>query len=139
MMTEQKTKYSWPADYPENIPESCDVVPAEGKVYRLVRTIPPTPIDFQRHRDEKPTYRYRTNDEKAKSWGISFWSKLAKIKRIEQNYPFPEQYGSWHTVCGNLCAELGVIPAETSKDGHVTLWVQQGAEPHNHIKDEVKS
>ncbi|ELL0573936.1 hypothetical protein Q6U63_003272 [Vibrio fluvialis] len=138
-MNDDNQNYTWPDDYPEDIPESCDVKPAEGKVYRLVRTVPPTAIDFQRHRDEKPNYIYRNSDDKAKSWGISLWSKLAKIKRVAKNYPFPEQYGSWHTVCGNLCSELGVIPTEASKDGHVTLWVQAGAEPHNHIKDEVKS
>ncbi|NLS13615.1 hypothetical protein HGP28_12000 [Vibrio sp. SM6] len=128
--------YKWPADFPEGIPEICDVVPAQGKVYRLVRTFPPTEQDFQRHRDEKPGYVYRTKDI-PKSYGVSFWSKLSKIKRIAKNYPFPEQFGAWQTVSGNLCPELGVIPAELALDGHVTLWVQEGAEPHKHIKEEV--
>lgn len=129
--------YCWPADFPEGIPEDCGVVPAEGKVYRLVRTTPPTEVDFQRHRDEKPDYVYLTKDI-PKSYGVSFWSKLSKIKRIAKNYPFPEQFGNWRTVTGNLQPNLGMIPAETAIDGHITLWVQEGAEPHKYIKHEVE-
>lgn len=131
------TDYCWPADFPEGIPEKCGVVPAEGKVYRLVRTTPPTEVDFQRHRDEKPGYRYSRKDL-PKSYGISFWSKLSKIQRVEKNYPYPEQYGEWQTVCGNLTAELGVIPEEMSPDGHITLWVPEDAKPHKHIKNKVE-
>jgi hypothetical protein len=136
-MSNSSLNYTWPADFPEGIPEEADVVPAKGKVYRLVRTIPPMEVDFQRHRDEKPDFVYPTKDI-PKSYGMSFWTKLAKIHRIERNYPFPEQYGQWQTVCGNLSPELGVIPAVTEKDGHVTLWAQDGAKPHKYIKDEVK-
>jgi len=136
-MSNNSLDYSWPVDFPEGVPENCDVVPAEGWVYRLVRTIPPTEVDFQRHRDEKPDYVYDTKDI-PKSYGVSFWSKLSKIRRVEKNYPAPEQYGQWQTVCGSLCPELGVIPAAIEKSGHITLWVQEGAEPHRHIQDEVK-
>ncbi|CAH6795391.1 conserved hypothetical protein [Vibrio chagasii] len=128
--------YVWPANFPEGIPENCDVTPAEGFVYRLVRTVPPTKLDFQIHREEKPDYVYDTKDI-PKSYGVSFWSKLSKIRRVEKNYPAPEQYGQWQTVCGKLAHTLGVVPSEVAKDGHVTLWVQEGAEPHKHIKDEV--
>jgi hypothetical protein len=136
-MSIDSLKYCWPVDFPKGTPEDCDVIPAEGRVYRLVRSIPPTEIDFQRHREEKPDYVYITKDI-PKSYGVSFWSKLSKIRRIEKNYPAPEQYANWHTVCGNLCPELGVVPAAIEISGHVTLWVQEGAEPHKHIKDEVE-
>lgn len=136
-MSNNILNYTWPIDFPEGIPEKIGVIPARGKVYRLVRTIPPQKIDFQRHRDEKPNYCY-SKKHIPYSYGISFWNKLTKIKRIEKNYPAPEQFGHWETVCGNLSPSLGVIPAELEKNGHITLWVQEGAEPHKHVKDKVK-
>ncbi|BCV48720.1 hypothetical protein AYI85_13595 [Shewanella algae] len=136
-MSDDKLNYCWPEDFPEGVPDSCDVVPAEGWVYRLVRTIPPKEVDFRRHRDEKPDYVYYSKDI-PKSYGVSFWSELSKIKRVERNYPFPEQYGNWQTVCGNLTPELGVIPVKREISGHITLWVQDGAEPHKHINNEVE-
>ncbi|MCU8073829.1 hypothetical protein [Shewanella sp. SM29] len=136
-MSIDSLNYCWPADFPEDVPKSSDVIPAEGRVYRLVRTVPPTGIDFQRHRDEKPDYVYYTKDIPM-SYGVSFWSKLSRIRNVEKNYPAPEQFGRWQTVCGNLCPELGVIPVVIQNNGHVTLWVQEGAEPHKHIKDEVE-
>ncbi len=135
-MSNDSLNYNWPADFPKGIPDKVGVVPAEGKVYRLVRSIPPKKIDFQRYRDEKPHFIFPTKDI-PKSYGISFWTKLTKIQRVEKNYPFPEQYGHWQTAYGSLCPELGVIPSDVEKNGHVTLWVQEGAEPHKYIKDEV--
>lgn len=129
--------YRWPKGFPTEIFDKCGVIAAEGRVYRLVRTTPPTKVDFQPHRVEKPNYKYAPKDIH-KSYGISFWSKLSKIQRIAKNYPFPEQYGDWHTVYGNLTADLGVIPEEMTPDGHVTLWASEGAEPHKHIKHEVE-
>ncbi len=126
--------YCWPSDFPDGVPEKCDVSPAEGTAYRLVRTIPPTEVDFQRHRDENADYVYNTKDIN-KSYGVSLWTKLSKIRRVEKNYPAPEQYGEWRTVSGDLCPELGVI--HTRRDGHITLWMQEGAEPHKHINIEV--
>ena len=125
--------YKWPANFPEGIPSEEDTIPAEGKVYRLTRTVPPTEIDFVPHREEKPKYPYR-KEEIPLSYGVSFWTKLDKILRIKSNYPFPEQFGEWLTAHGNLSAELGVIPKEMTLNGHVTLWVQEGAKPHEHIK-----
>lgn len=133
-MSDNSINYCWPADFPEGIPEDIGVTPAEGKVYRLVRRCPPTEEDFQMHRIEYPTRKY-TKMEEPKSYGISFWSKLSKIKRVQQNYPSPEQFGERMIVTGNLVHELGVIPSEPARDGHVTLWAQEGAEPHLHITE----
>ncbi len=136
-MSINNLSYSWPSDFPVGVPENCGVIPAQGKVYRLVRTIPPTELDFQKHRDEKPDYEYRSKDI-PKSYGVSFWSTLSTIRQAEKNYPAPEQYGKWQTVCGTLFPALGVITETAETNGHITLWVQKGAEPHKHIKDEVK-
>ena len=137
-MSDKKLEaYCWPADFPEGIPDGLDVVPAEGKVYRLVRTVPPTEVDFRRHRDEKPKYPYST-EEIVLSYGLSVWSKLDSLRRKQKNFPAPEQLGRWKTACGNLLPQLGVIPKDISKNGHITLWVQEGQQPHIHFQEEVK-
>ncbi|GAL15049.1 hypothetical protein JCM19233_6063 [Vibrio astriarenae] len=135
-MSAEETEYTWPANFPEGIPDRNETIPAEGHVYRLARTYPPTQMDFVPHREEKPNYPYR-KDQIPLSYGVSVWTKLDKIKQVARNYPCPEQYGNWHTVCGDLCSGLGVIPKETTMSGHVTLWVQEGAKPHEHIIHEV--
>lgn len=131
-----ETEFTWPSNFPKGIPDRENTIPATGWVYRLARTSPPTEVDFVPHREEKNNYPY-TKAQIPLSYGVSLWTKLDKIKQIARNYPCPEQYGNWRTVCGNLCPELGVIPKEQARDGHVTLWVQQGAKPHEHISDEV--
>lgn len=135
-MSDNGTEYIWPTNFPEGIPDPEQTVPAEGMVYRLARTFPPTPVDFVPHREEKLNYRY-SKDEIPLSYGVSLWTKLDKIKRVARNYPCPEQFGSWHTVAGNLCSTLGVIPKELAVNGHVTLWMQEGAKPHEHISQRV--
>jgi hypothetical protein len=127
--------YCWPASFPEGIPEKLEVVPAEGKVYRLVRNTPPSEGDFLMHREENPTYIYAKKDI-PKSYGISFWSKLSRVQKVRRNYPEPEQFGSSAIVCGELCCELGVIPEQKARDGHITLWAQEGAQLHLHINRE---
>lgn len=124
--------YIWPISFPEGIPEKLNVVPAAGKVYRLVRNMPPCASDFLMHREEFPDYEYQDTDV-YKSYGVSFWSKLSKVQKIKRNYPKPEQFGTRVIACGELRSTLGVIPAEKSRDGHVTLWLQEGAEPHLYI------
>ena len=59
-MSNSDITYQWPADFPEGLPESQDVVPANGRVCRLVDCVPPNDKDFKRHRDEKPDYTYNT-------------------------------------------------------------------------------
>lgn len=136
-MSNSKIAYEWPSDFPDGLPENQDVVPAEGIVYRLVRTIPPTDLDFQRHCDEKPEYSY-TSEQKLLSYGVSVWSKLDKLQRKMRNFPAPEQYGNWKVAVGGLVPELGVVHKNIPSNGHITLWLQLGAAPHNYVKDEVK-
>ncbi|WP_188009228.1 hypothetical protein [Grimontia hollisae] len=131
-MSTKYAQYCWPDSFPEGVPEDLDVMPAEGRVYRLVRNIPPTPKDFLMHRMENPDRRYST-DQVPMSYGVSFWTKLSKIQKVKRNYPKPEQFGTSIVVSGNLCNELGVIPKEVASDGHVTLWAQDGAEPHLYV------
>lgn len=129
-------EYCWPIDFPEDVPDKDKVIPANGKVYRLVRSCPPTESDFQSHRKENPDYKYLKKEE-AKSHGVSLWSKLSELQKKVKKYPNPEQLGGRSIVFGDLCAELGVIPSRMRRDGHITLWVQDGAMPHNFINHKL--
>lgn len=120
-------KYTWPSDFIEGVPlESA--IPAEGKVFRFVDTIPPRESDFLQHNQEKPTYDYPNHHTKVLGYGVSTWSKISKLKKVKEKYPAPEQYGNKLIASGNLVADLGVI--HKSKSGHVTLWKQVNAKPH---------
>jgi len=123
--------YDWPDDFIEGVPPE-EATPAEGKAFRLVKVIPPNEDDFLQHNVEKPNYHYKDDRAKKKGYGVSLWKTLHKIKRARKNYPAHNQLGEWLIASGELIAELGVI--YKSKNGHISLWKQKGAQPHLHIK-----
>lgn len=127
----QNIQYTWPDEFPEGIPDE-DTIPAEGKVYRLVDQVPPTENDFRMHKIDNPNYRYKPQD-KHKAYGVSFWSKAQEVIRAKERYSGPEQFGKKLIAYGDLIPELGVIPKELSKDGHITLWKQVGSQPHLYV------
>ncbi|MFC4701283.1 hypothetical protein ACFO4O_14010 [Glaciecola siphonariae] len=127
--------YNWPQDFIEGVPPQ-EATPANGKVYRLVKSIPPQEDDFLQHNVEKPNYPYRDELARKKGFGVSLWSTLHKVKRAGKNYPAPNQLGEWLIASGELVVELGVI--YKSKNGHVSLWKQCGAKPHLHMKNQER-
>lgn len=127
-------EYKWPNDFPVDTPIEGSI-PADGYVYRLVNQIPPTPVDFQIYRLDKPHSKIATQN-KPESFGVSFWEDLAKIVAEKARYPAPEQFGKKKIVGGKLKPELGVI-LKTFKESHLTLWKQAEAEPHLHICEEI--
>lgn len=129
-------RYKWPEEFPEGIPDE-NTVPASGKVYRLVSSIPPTEEDFEMHKIDNPRYSYK-RDDKDKAYGVSFWAIFDKCLDAKKKYSAPEQFGNKLIAYGNLIPDLGVIPKELSKDGHLTLWKQVGAKPHLYVCNEEK-
>lgn len=127
--------YKWPDVFPEDVPDFESVKPAEGKVFRLVKKCPPDNTDFKMHKEDCPGYMYSKSNI-SKSFGVSFWSELSQAKQVRINYPSPEQFGDMHIVSGELVKELGVICSDKDLDGHVTLWLQEGAQPHLHVNCE---
>lgn len=125
--------YSWPKEFPTDIP-SADAKPAEGYVYRLVEQVPPSLSDFNMYRVDRPDRPF-LKKEIPESFGLSLWKKLNHILRQKERYSAPEQFGNKKIVGGELCSDLGVIIVK--KNSHVTLWKQNGAEPHLHICDEI--
>lgn len=125
--------YSWPKEFPSDIPTD-EAKPALGYVYRFVDKIPPCANDFKMTRVERPEKRF-LKKELPESYGLSLWKKLSRIKREKKRYSAPEQFGNKKIVGGELLPELGVIIEK--KNSHVTLWKQNGAEPHLHICEEI--
>jgi hypothetical protein len=128
-------EYNWPKAFPEDIPNLDEVIPAQGKVFRLVKKCPPDGNDFRMHKEDCPGYMYSKSNI-SRSYGVSFWAELSQAKQVKINYPSPEQFGDMAIVSGQLVNSLGVICREVEDDGHVTLWVQDGAEPHLHVNCE---
>lgn len=126
-------QYVWPEDFVDGVPPD-EAEPAQGKVYRLVKAIPPQEDDFIQHNIEKPNYVYRDERTRLQGYGVSLWNTLHKVKKAGKNYPAPEQLGKWLIASGDLVADLGVI--YKSKNGHVSLWKQKGAEPHLHVNNQ---
>lgn len=133
-----KDDYSWPIDFPVTVPPD-DVVPASGEAFRLVDNIPPSENDFRAYRDEKPQAVFNQADLICKSYGVSFWASVAKLKRALKNYPNEDQFGNKKLVRGNLQPQLGVIPSQIGKRGHITLWKCANSQPHLFINIEVQS
>lgn len=126
------TNYSWPDDFIEGVPPQ-DTVPAEGYVYRLVRNNPPNESDFLRTVDIYPEREYDTDGEKIMSYGVSVFTKMKSLKKLRIAFPEPEQFGGTLIAGGEMAAELGVTQSQPEKNGHLTLWKQNGSEPHLHI------
>jgi dipeptidyl aminopeptidase/acylaminoacyl peptidase len=131
----QKFNYNWPEGFPEGVPVE-EAVPASGMVYRLVENIPPTELDFQMYRKERPDIRI-AKEKIPYSYGVSVWSKLSKILRQKERYPKPEQFGNKKVVGGELTEDLGLMYVCTVDKGHVTLWGQEGAKPHLQVCEEI--
>lgn len=125
--------YTWPDDFIAGVPPE-EAIPAQGKVYRLVKAIPPKEDDFLQHNVEKPNYFYPDERTKKQGYGVSLWNTLHKVKRAGKNYPAPGQLGNWLIASGELVADLGVI--YKSRNGHISLWKQKGAKPHIHIMNQ---
>ena len=128
-----KVKYNWPDFFPDSIPPDC-AKPANGVVFRLVDTIPPLASDFMMTREEHPTRSYVTDQEIARSYGVSFFTKKATIQEKKRMYrPLAEKV----IATGELNIKLGKISSESSHK-HVTLWKCIGSQPDLFINKKVK-
>lgn len=128
-------EYLWPMEFPENVP-SKECKPAKGKAYRLVNRLPPTADDFLMYRQEKH-FRPQPKSKEEFTYGVSLWLSAQSIEEVIKKYPSKEQFGDKKIVWGELNPKLGVI-SQTKKDGHLTLWKQQGAMPHLHINRQAR-
>lgn len=129
-------EYSWPMDFPEGTPPE-DAKPATGKVFRLVKNLPPKEEDFLSTRKEKHyTHRKQSKSNEALTYGVSLWNDKNELTKVIERYPSPEQLGGRFIAYGELKPILGKI-SHTFGKGHITLWKQQDAKPHLYINKEA--
>jgi hypothetical protein len=127
-------EYAWPDDFIDGIPPKTSA-PAQGKVFRLVDTIPPIESDFRQTREENPNRTYNTIEAKRMPFGVSFWADIEELKKKQHKYR--KALGKKKVVSGVLVPELG-FATDPDKISHRTLWKQIGSEPHLHINVEER-
>lgn len=124
--------YSWPSDFTTGVPPE-DAIPAVGYVYRLVRNNPPNESDFLNTREQYPERHFESPEDEIMSYGVSVFTKLKSLKKLQADFPEPEQFGGTLIAGGDMIAELGVTQPKAKKNGHLTLWKQASSQPHLHI------
>lgn len=106
----------FPDDWPPGCPPD-DAPPASGKVYRIVRTSPPTAADFRSHRemgklpDADPCLRR----------GLSMFQTVEGAMHAREL--FRRRLGKF-IACGTLASEHGKLKPTPSRTlpNHVTWW-----------------
>ena len=117
--------YTFPMDFPIDllVVNNENIFQANGGGYRLVVHTPLNEHDFLSTRLANPKRKYSNQNDEFKSYGISFWRKVERVKQVKENYPSDSQLGSSKIVFVNFNESLGVIQEE--RNSHVTLWKQQ--------------
>lgn len=114
----------WPAFFPEGTPPA-DSTPAEGQVYRLVDSVPSTPLDFKSNYEKWPTIEYDSIEE---ACGVSFCRDSADLRRRQRRF---KKLRGKKIAQGVLHPHYGLMK-ETPRyahDSHITVWFRVGATP----------
>jgi hypothetical protein len=124
----------WPAFFPENAPPN-DAVPTAGKVYRIVRQIPPARQDFLSQVEARPHHDFGTA-----LWlacGVSFHTNLEDSQQLRNRH---KPWRQRHIATGNLEAGLGAMKGTPSRGGrsHLTVWFQKDAKPEQHVREDAE-
>lgn len=117
--------YTFPMDFPTDllVVNNENIFQAYGGGYRLVIHTPLDENDFLSTRLANPKRKYSNQCDEFKSYGISFWRNVDRVKQVKNNYPSESQLGRSKIVFVDFNMSLGVIQEE--KNSHVTLWKQQ--------------
>lgn len=120
----------WPDFFPSEmeLPPS-DSQDAEGTVYRLVNTIPPTETCFLATHQMQPTRHEKcdTLEKKQAVYGVSVWDNKELL--LEAIAFLPNGLGQRKLACGEICASMGKM-RKTFEPGHLTLWLRINSNIH---------
>lgn len=121
----------YPSYFPEDAPPN-DAEHANGELYRLVKTNPPTVDCFQCTciENKKKLDKYR-GEQKILACGTSFSSKLEKIKHTQRL--LANGMKKRLIAHGSLFADVGVMK-QTGDFTHYTVWIMEGREPYEYFK-----
>jgi hypothetical protein len=103
---------NFPDDWPVGCP-SQDAEPAQGEVYRLVKTNPPGPQDFKTNHDMGT----RKNTDPCLRCGLSVFRQKVDAEHLYRAYP---RLGKF-IAKGMLKPEHGVTK-QTGRPTHTTWW-----------------
>ncbi|MGK7929183.1 MAG: hypothetical protein AB4290_28760 [Spirulina sp.] len=111
-------KSEWPDFFPNGVPPS-DAIPAEGRAFRIVASIPTTDSDFLSNVEKYPDRSYGENLWMA--CGLSFHRQLECSKRTRKRFPALRKC---RIAVGMLKPEHGVqLKTGTRKfPSHFTVW-----------------
>lgn len=126
---------NWPAYFPPDCPGS-ESVPADGRVWRLVRSKPPNPDDFRPHKIMRPAKDW--GERECEACGLSIHRDASDSTKLRQRVPAFRRH---LLASANLTAANG-LTLPTPSDlfpSHETWWVPQSIEPWTlfTVSDEV--
>jgi hypothetical protein len=119
---------AWPAYFPPDCPTS-GAVPADGRVWRLVRTSSPDRDDFRSQKEMHPATRRKPEKLECQSCGLSVQRDPSDCIRLKTRVP---GYSDYFLASADLTSEHGFTLSTPSKIGgasHETWWVPQRVEP----------
>lgn len=117
----------WPAYYPKGVPPAT-AADAKGRAYRIVRTVPPAPVDFRSTFEEwaeqgKPV----PADDLWRACGTSVHTDLAESRATRERY---KPLRTRKIVVGDLEPPHGKM-MPTGGPAHVTVWFRVAAKPES--------
>lgn len=116
----------WPSFFRPGAPPH-DAVPAEGRAFRLVRQIPPSPRDFEATLEESPEREPELSEDNViNACGASFHVNLAASCRTRSRY---KGFRNSRIAMGELHPDMGKKKLTGQLD-HLTVWFYVGATPH---------
>lgn len=110
--------------YPPNCPPASATA-ADGVVFRLLMTSPPTELDFASHRERQPG---KTFSNPCDACGVSVVREAADVTQLLAMPALRDRPFVWRGV---LRPEMGVLAPTPSRrlPSHHTWWVQGNAKP----------
>lgn len=112
------TNYSWPKDFPSDVPPS-DAKDANGKAYRLVKANPPIDSDFVGHNREP--HKKKSKKLKPADYGTSMFRNLQNVEdarelfRAQRNKKIAE--GELKPIHGKISKE--------NENSHFEAWLRE--------------
>jgi len=114
----------WSETLPQGCPPSDALEPNNMEVFRLVKTIPPTEVDFYSHRKLEPEKVFHVSECIARS--ISVFNDLSACNAVKKLPKFKNE--TFHTIKMLLDSECGVV---LNRNGihHFSFWMRDSFNP----------
>jgi hypothetical protein len=124
---DSKMQMIWPIFYPENCPPS-DAEDAEGIIFRLMQSIPPTENDLKAHVQLHPDQDFGTKH--CQACGLSVYRSFYDAVRLQNRIP---AYRAMRIAKADLSPREGKLLHTPSRPGasHHTWWIPRDINVEN--------